>query len=342
MMRKLTSLELLVMHYVENKSKGTVLNQNFWADIYSTNPMRILKKLIDDGVIIEKTDYHITLTKLKNPELKEILKDNSLKVTGNKAELVNRIIENNVDLSGMYLPAVYTVNDGYKEVFDETTFLTEFTYGYDVTLEDAYQYYLSHPGKDKLEILTGIYIERLQSLMKSNDVNAIYSIRSINDTISRYYFKNHEIDQGFYYFNAANVINTILSFNNYLNYHEYGDINFRPHIPQNDLIKYRSALTNKQFTISQLEQDLYNAAKPLNYSDSLKDSAVQFMIAYIQDEFIDPKTFVNSLIKTQNNKPTNHNNSLKLEVTLDKSDFNYPIKTNDEKKPKKKKRFWLF
>lgn len=338
-MRKLTALELLVMQFVNNKSAGTVLTQNFWTDIYSTNPMKILKKLIDDEVIIEKTDYNLTLSKLKNPELKEILKDNGLKVTGNKTELVNRIVENNIDLSGMYLPAVYRINDDYKEVFHETSFLTEFTYGYDVTLDDAYQYYLSHPGKDELEILTGIYIDKLQSLIKSNNERAIYSIRSVSDNIAKYYFKHHEIDKGFYYFNLANVINTILSFNHYLQYHEYNDVIFRANIPQNDLIKYRTALNNKQFTISQLEKDLYNAAKPLNYSESLKVNAVKFMIAFIQDEFIDPKTFINSLLKTQNKKSNNH---IMLEVNLDQDSNNYPIKQDDENKTKKKKKFWIF
>lgn len=340
-MRRLTALELLVMHYVDNKSKGTVLNQNFWTDIYSTNPMKILKKLIDDRVIIEKTDYNLTLSKLKNPDLKEILKDNGLKVTGNKSELVNRIVENNVDLSGMYLPSIYSINDDYKEVFDETSFLIEFAYGYDVTLDDAYQYYLSHPGKDELEILTGIYIDKLQSLMKSNNERAIYSIRSVSDNIARYYFKHHEIDKGFYYFNLANVINTILSFNHFLQYHEYGDVNLRANIPQNDLIKYRTALSNNQFTIMQLENNLYNAAKPLNYNNSLKDSAIKFMIAYIQDEFIDPHIFIKDILKTKNNK-SNNNNYLKLEVDLDDNTMNYPMKQTDEPKTKKKKRFWFF
>lgn len=297
-MRRLTALELLVMHYIDNKSQGTVLNQNFWTDIYSTNPMKILRKLIDDGVIVEKSDYNLTLSKLKNPKLKEILKDNGLKVAGNKPELVKRLIENNVDLSELYLPSVYIINDDYKEIFDETSFLTEFVHGYDVTLDDAYHYYLSHPSKDELEILTGIYIDKLQSLMQSNNERAIYSIHSVSDSIARYYFKYHEIDKGFYYFNLANVINTILAFNHYLKYYEYSDITLRAHIPPYDLIKYRSALNNNQFTISQLEKNLYNTANLLDYSESLKDSAVKFMIAFIQDEFVDPKIFVNNLLKT--------------------------------------------
>lgn len=338
MMRRLTALELLVMHLVDNKSKGTVLNQNFWSDIYSTNPMKILKKLIDDGVIIEKNDNKLTLSKLKNPELKEILKNNGLKVTGNKSELVDRLIENDVDLSGVYLPSVYSINDNYKEVFDGTSFLNEFAYGYDVTIDDAYKYYLLHPGKDETEILTGVYIEKLKKLMKSKDVNSIYSIRSINNTISRYFFKNHEMDKGFYYFNASNVIDIILSFNNYLTYREYGDIDFRPNIPQHDLIKYRSALNNNQFTLSQLEQDLHNAAKPLYYSENLKNTAVQFMIAYIQDEFIDAKPFIKVLSKPQKDMRNRYN----LEVKIDKDVSNYPVDQNDEKKVKKKKRFWLF
>lgn len=337
-MRKLSAFELLVMHLVNKKSKGTVLNQSFWTDLYTTDPMKILKRLIEDGIIVEKNDYELTLSKLKNPELKELLRNNNLKVTGNKIDLVKRVIENNLDLSDIYLAPVYLINPEYNKIFEETSFLTEFIYGHEVTLENAYKYYLTHPGKNESEIITGVYIQKLKDFMSSKEPNIIYSIRALNYNISRYFFQNKQIESGFYYLNAACVIDVLLSFNNYIMYQNYGDSILRVNISQNDLIKYRSALSNNQFTLTQLEQDLHNAAKPLYYSENLKNTAVQFMIAYIQDEFIDAKPFIKVLSKPQKDIRNRYN----LEVKIDKDVSNYPVDQNDEKKVKKKKRFWIF
>ncbi|UTH10814.1 SAP domain-containing protein [Macrococcoides canis] len=341
-MRKLTAFELLVMHLINGKSKGTVLEQNFWTDIYSVNPMKILKKLIDDGIIIEKSDLNLTLTKLKNPELKELLKANKLKLTGNKTELVSRLIENDADLSNVYLPEVYVINEEYHKVFEDTVFLKDFTYGIDVTLDDAYQYYLRHPDKSELEIKSGTYIDRLKYWMNSNEHMAVYQLRTLNSTLARIYFQYQENEQGFYYLNCYNLISIILDFRNYIEYHEYNHRHLNASVSQTDLIKYRSALSNKQFTLSQLECNLENSIKPYNFSKKIKDRAIQFMMAFIQDEFVDPKMFVKGLTRRDFNKDEANNQRIKIELNVNEDEEYFPIRKVSENKVKKKKRFWLF
>lgn len=307
-MRRLTALELLVMHLINNKSKGTVLNQLVWPIIYPIDPMTILKKLIEDGIIIENSDLNLTLAKLKNPELKKLLKLNELKVTGNKSELVSRLIENDADLSNLYLPNVYTINNEYISIYKETDFLMEFIHGIDVSIEDAYRYYLAHPGITDFELKVGIYSDRMKYWLKSDKEKSIYEIKSLCYKLSELYFQQKEYNLGFHYLNIAYLINILLSFKRYIFNHEFYNVKIDIPISSIDLIKYRSALANNLFTLSQLEDDLMNAIKPFKFSNKVKRNSVKFMIAFIQDEFVDSKMFLKGL------KPRDFNNDSNINL----------------------------
>lgn len=57
------------------------------------NPTLFIPKLIDLG-LVEISPYSVSLSLLKNDSLKEILRNNNLKISGNKKDLINRISDN--------------------------------------------------------------------------------------------------------------------------------------------------------------------------------------------------------------------------------------------------------
>ncbi len=297
MMRKLTALELLVMHLINGKTKGTVLSKKVWPYIYPIDPMTILKNLIKDGVILEDSNLMLTLSKLKKTELIEILKLNNLRINGNKKDLVLRLIENDANLSSVYLPEVYTINNEYVDVYKETEFLLEFIHGIDISIEDAYRYYITHPGISEFDLKVGIYSDRIKYWLKSDKYTSIYQIKSLCFTLSEIYFQYKEYNLGFYYLNIAYLIHISFLLRKYILNNEFYNAHINMPISSKDIIKYRSAIANNIFTLSQLEYDLKNAIKPFEFSNKVIINSVNLMLAIIQDEFVNPKAYTKGLSK---------------------------------------------
>lgn len=67
--------------------------QSFWNYRYNVDPQQLLNSLESNG-LIAKGDVSDTIKLLKVDQLKSILKKHSLKQTGRKQELIDRIIEN--------------------------------------------------------------------------------------------------------------------------------------------------------------------------------------------------------------------------------------------------------
>lgn len=86
--------EILMLYYAHNFHNGTNNFQSFWYYEYEIkNPQEIL------NLLLEKNFIYVTSAKenLKNLtiiQLKEILKELNLKLSGKKTELISRIIEN--------------------------------------------------------------------------------------------------------------------------------------------------------------------------------------------------------------------------------------------------------
>lgn len=329
-MRRLSAFELLVIHLVQNKIKGSVLDQSFWYQIYSTDPLIILNDLIEDGIIIESNDLHIGLAKLKIPDLKEILKKGNQKVSGNKKELINRIIENNISLNDVYIPTVYIISKEYEQIYYNTGFITDFIYSDSVTLNEACKYYYMHPDLSELEIKTGILISKFKELKSNNDSEKKYKLRNIASDIARTYFDNKQFEQGFYYLNISTLYNIHQSLESYFRYSEYNNDAPYFYFSEHELIKYRSAIYNNNFTLEQLRNDLFQISNDLSLNEKNKVLAIDLLIAKIQDDTIDLKSYVSKKDVIKNNQRSNEN-----EIVVKK------INTNN-KNEKKKKRFWIF
>ena len=81
----------------------------------------------------------------KKDELKELLRENNLKVTGNKPELLKRLADNNVAYGETF--KITQKGKDYIKEFSWIEFYEDFLYDFD--FDDFYKYLDTHEGKLK-------------------------------------------------------------------------------------------------------------------------------------------------------------------------------------------------
>lgn len=86
--------EIIVLYYASKYSKQGTYFHTFWLNRYGIRDVRkILDKLFERGFIkyasVKETVKHQSI-----PDIKDFLKNNGIKVSGNKKELIERIFEN--------------------------------------------------------------------------------------------------------------------------------------------------------------------------------------------------------------------------------------------------------
>lgn len=89
------------------------------------NVDEILNKLINLDYLDIKSNFDVSLFYLKVPELKEILREYKLKLSGNKPELIERI-KTNIDENAIKLPQVYVPTSKGNKIIGETEYILHF------------------------------------------------------------------------------------------------------------------------------------------------------------------------------------------------------------------------
>lgn len=90
----LNANDILVLHLNKNREVGTEIKNHLYLLENQINVDTILDKLINLNYINIKSNFDVSLSYLKIPELKDILRKNKLKLGGNKPELIERIKKN--------------------------------------------------------------------------------------------------------------------------------------------------------------------------------------------------------------------------------------------------------
>ena len=116
--------EVILLNWMVGKKEKDKLEFPLYFTSYGINPLASLQKLKDMNLIRISSNFE-GLFALKNKDLQEILRDNSLKVSGKKSELIERITANinETDLN-FRVPSVYVLtNEGQKIITQYNIFI---------------------------------------------------------------------------------------------------------------------------------------------------------------------------------------------------------------------------
>ncbi|HDT7013951.1 TPA: SAP domain-containing protein [Staphylococcus aureus] len=177
---KLNVYDILILHLNSKRVVGKELTNHFLLIEKQIDTMSHIENLLKNDVLSIKRDFNHSLNYLKIPELKSILRTYSLKVSGNKPELIQRIKEN-ISEDDIDLPQVYVATCEGEKLIEDTNYVPHFFYRpYILNLAVAHklvenQYNIT----DKIEF---IYLK----LIENNEKN-IHETKNIVHNLTHYY-----------------------------------------------------------------------------------------------------------------------------------------------------------
>lgn len=169
----MNGIDILVLHYLNGKNEDYELNQSFWTFSYSANVEKIVKKLIKNGYIDLGFDLEKSLRSCKVPELKEILKSNSLPVSGKKDDLIKRIIDSADPNSFQHLlKRIWTPSAEGEKIINDTDFImyAHRHLSFDININDVYNEYLAN----KSDSQKGVLIKAVNRTIRFNSKTESY------------------------------------------------------------------------------------------------------------------------------------------------------------------------
>ncbi|HDE3156163.1 TPA: SAP domain-containing protein [Staphylococcus aureus] len=177
---KLNVYDILILHLNSKRIVGKELTNHFLLIEKQIDTMSHIENLLKNDVLSIKRNFNHSLNYLKIPELKSILRTYSLKVSGNKPELIQRIKEN-ISEGDIDLPQVYVATCEGEKLIEDTNYVPHFFYRpYIVNLAVAHklvenQYNIT----DKIEF---IYLK----LIENNEKN-IHETKNTVHNLTHYY-----------------------------------------------------------------------------------------------------------------------------------------------------------
>lgn len=189
-MHNLNGVDVLGLHYLNGQSENYKLDQQFWKYTYSTSSDRIIQTLIDNDFIALRPNVRQSLSNLTVAQLKEILRENDLKVSGNKPDLIKRIVEElpEEELADK-LEKVWTPTDKGKKLIEETDFikLVHNKINHLVSINDIYQLYLDNPSLDSKDILIKALENKIRFRGNTEDyINIPYALFELSKVCNEY------------------------------------------------------------------------------------------------------------------------------------------------------------
>lgn len=125
-MNNLKGIDILVLHYLNYNTTASNLEQVFWKHRYFIEPKECLPLLSELNLFEYKKDPYLSLNKLTLPNLKNILKENNLKLTGKKQILIERIInECSFESYSSVVTENLVVTDKGKNLLRQTQFILD-------------------------------------------------------------------------------------------------------------------------------------------------------------------------------------------------------------------------
>ncbi|SUM57828.1 SAP domain-containing protein [Staphylococcus microti] len=187
---ELNAHDLLVLHLHNNREVGNETRHHSYFKEHQIDIDKNLSRLISLKKLDIKSDFDHSLPHLKVPELKQILRENNLKLSGNKKDLIERI-KLNLSAHEIDLPKVYVATSNAEETLINTKYIKHFYNSDIISLAAAKKIIDSNLNvDDKIEF---IYVYLINQFRKSksdrNKLNrVIYSLiiyyKSINKNVN--------------------------------------------------------------------------------------------------------------------------------------------------------------
>ncbi|MCY1585314.1 SAP domain-containing protein [Staphylococcus pettenkoferi] len=222
----LTAIDLILLNKNVNREVNNEIFENNTLAKGDETVLSSINRLIDNEALIKTQEFDISISKMTIPQLKQILKQNGIKKSGNKQEIINRIRKYYDTIEGLELPTVYKATEKGEKLIEETNYLNEFIYYTSLTPARAYYIannYVDEEVKDKIE---AIYKFEIKRLVNRDDEIPDLIIMSL---ISYYENSKKDVDNArkykniLFYLRLENLINELKNIDSYSLFYDIED-----------------------------------------------------------------------------------------------------------------------
>lgn len=277
---KLDAVDVLFMHYITDRTTGEADKYDFWQFQYDRNPAVLVRRLLEAGAIYEDDSLPETLKKLRAFELKYILKDSGLKVSGNKPNLIKRILQHasDIDFTDVPLKNVYKLSDDCSDFYSQTRFLNFFHFNGSFDIHEIYDFYLAHDDLSNHDIAMTFLDEKARGHL--NDDNKYTAVKCYFLLSNYARDEMGDLQLSIYYLNHFTMLVVLQAA------HHYGVEAIRAHFDLDGYTKdrYRTFMASENMDADALACYMAESVKQLPYSSHELKSAAAFIIKLINEK----------------------------------------------------------
>ncbi len=157
--------EILFLNYIDGKHSDLNTTPGYWSDTYNLDFHNTLERLLLGGYL-KFSDYTFNMTKCTVSELKLFAKQNNIKVTGKKDNIINTILKSTSEsiLNSHFNCSYFLITDVGKKIIKENEYII-ITHKYkeyiDVSIYDAEQIKQKYDGLSDYEIIARAINEKV-------------------------------------------------------------------------------------------------------------------------------------------------------------------------------------
>lgn len=169
----LSPKEILFLDYINGVSTSNLNIARYWTHEYNLDYQKTLEKLFKCGYLTF-SDYKFNMTQCKVDELKNVLKSHGLKVSGKKADLINRLIENlpEDELKELFSESCFMITDAGAAITQKNSHIMYFHRHFNqfgISIDEADRYFKLHPGVNQFDIALILLYDRAKKYRESKD-----------------------------------------------------------------------------------------------------------------------------------------------------------------------------
>lgn len=277
---KLDAVDVLFMHYITERTTGEAHKYDFWQFQYDRQPADLVRRLLDAGVIYEDDSLPETLRKLRTFELKYILKDSNLKVSGNKPDLIKRILQHaaEIDFTDVPLKNVYKLSEDWFDFYNQTRFLNYFHFNGSFDLNEIYEFYLANDDLDNHQIATRYLEEKVHDHI--DDENKYTAVKSYFLLANYARDEVADLPLSIYYLNHFTMLVTLQA----AHHNDVDSVRAYFDLDGYTKDRYRAFMKSEKMSPDELSRFLMDSTKALPYSSEELASAAVFIMKLINEK----------------------------------------------------------